>query len=232
MYNDYHDDFYLNDYGQAKQAYFSRTYGIMAMGLLVTFLTALATAILAPWMAYSGTLTILLCAAELILVIAFSRAIMTASYGTVMAMFMGYSCLNGVTLSSIFMTFDVTSVFMCFLATAIAFGSMALFGHRTSRNLSSWGSTLLGGLVGIIVMSVIGLFLRLPALDLFISVLGVLVFMGLTAYDSQKLSVMFDRAGGTELADRYAVYAALQLYLDFINLFIHLLSIMSRSRRD
>lgn len=232
MYSDYHDSFYLDDYARAKQAYFSRTYGTMAVGLLVTFLTALATAILAPWMAYSFTLTIFLCVAELILVVAFSRAIMTASYGAVMAMFMGYSCLNGVTLSSIFMMFDVTSIFMCFLATAVAFGSMALFGLRTSRSLSSWRSTLLGGLIGILVLSVVGLFLSLPALDLFISVLGVLVFMGLTAYDNQKLSVMFDQAGGTELADRYAVYAALQLYLDFINLFIHLLSIMARSRRN
>ncbi len=232
MYSDYHDSFYLDDYARAKQAYFSRTYGTMAVGLLVTFLTALATAILAPWMAYSFTLTIFLCVAELILVVAFSRAIMTASYGAVMAMFMGYSCLNGVTLSSIFMMFDVTSIFMCFLATAVAFGSMAHFGLRTSRSLSSWRSTLLGGLIGILVLSVAGLFLSLPALDLFISVLGVLVFMGLTAYDNQKLSVMFDQAGGTELADRYAVYAALQLYLDFINLFIHLLSIMARSRRN
>lgn len=227
----YENDFYMNDYVQAKQNYFSRTYRLMAMGLLITFLTAMATAIFIPWIVYNGLLVILLCAAEIGLVVAFSRSIMSASYSTVMSMFVAYACLTGVTLSSIFLCFDISTIFLCFLATAIAFGSMALFGHRTGRDLSVWRSTLMGGLVGIIVMSLLGLFLRIPMLDLFISVLGVLLFMGMTAYDSQRLSVMFDQAGGTEIAERYSVYAALQLYLDFINLFVHLISILAQSGR-
>lgn len=227
-YNGYQDDFYVNDYQQAKREYFSRTYGMMALGLGVTFLTAMATAVFAPWMAYNTMLTILLCIAELVLVVVFSRSIMTASYSTVRAMFLGYACLTGVTLSSVFMTFDVSTIFLSFLSTAIGFGSMALFGMRTERDLSGWGGALMGGLVGILVMSLVGIFLHIPQLDLFVCVFGVLVFMGLTAYDNQKLSIMFDRAGGSEMADRYAVYAALSLYLDFINLFIRMLELMSR----
>lgn len=227
----YQDDFYMDSYVQAKRDYFARTYRIMALGLAVTFLTAMGTALFIPWIAYNSLLVILLCAAELFLVIGFSRRIMTASYGQVIGMFFAYACLSGVTLSSIFLVFDISTIFLCFLSTAVAFGAMALFGVRTARDLSPWRSTLFGGLVGIIVMSLLGLFLRIPAFDLFISVFGVLLFMGMTAYDSQKLGQMFDQAGGTEIAQRYAVYAALQLYLDFINLFVHLLSILSLSNR-
>lgn len=227
----YEHDFYMDSYAQAKRGYFARTYRMMALGLAVTFLTAMGTALFLPWVAYNGLLVILLCAAELFLVVAFSRRIMTASYGQVMGMFFAYACLSGVTLSSVFLVFDVSTIFLCFLSTAVAFGAMALFGHRTTRDLSPWRSTLFGGLIGILVMSLIGLFLRIPAFDLFISVFGVLLFMGITAYDSQKLSVMFDQAGGTEIAERYAVYAALQLYLDFINLFVQLLNILAISNR-
>lgn len=223
---------YREAYELARRDYFTRTYQTMAFGLLLTFGTALATARFLPWIAYNGMLVMLLCIAQIGLVFALNRAIQTAQYGTVMAMFAGYACLTGVTFSSLFLAFDVGAVFVCFAATAAAFGGMALYGHLTRRNLSPWAGSLMGGLIGLIVLGIVGAFLRLPMLDEFICALGIVLFMGLTAYDSQKLGQMYDAAGGGELAERYSVYAALQLYLDFLNIFLYLLRFLGNRRND
>ena len=139
---------------------------------------------------------------------------------------------TGVSLSSVFLLFDVSGIFLCFLATAASFGAMALYGMRSRKNLAAWGGTLFGALIGLLVLMVASFFLRFPMLDLFICVLGLLVFLGLTAYDTRKLSMMYDQAAGTELADRYSIYAALQLYLDFINIFLYLIRLLGYANRD
>lgn len=215
-----------------KRAYFTQTYGLMAVALAVTFAAALITARFFPQLAYSTPVVITLCVAELVVVIAFSRSITRVSSGGALGMFLLYSCLTGVSLSSVFLLFDVSSIFLCFLATAVSFGAMALYGMRSQKNLASWGGTLFGALIGLLVLTVASFFLRLPMLDLFICVLGLLIFLGLTAYDTRKLSMMYDQACGTELADRYSIYAALQLYLDFINIFLYLLRLLGYANRD
>lgn len=127
-----------------------------------------------------------LCVAELVVVIAFSRSLTRVSSGTALGMFLLYACLTGVSLSSVFLLFDVSGIFLCFLATAASFGAMALYGMRSRKNLAAWGGTLFGALIGLLVLMVASFFLRFPMLDLFICVLGLLVFLGLTAYDTRK----------------------------------------------
>lgn len=228
--NNYYE--YDESYAAARRDYFSRTYQTMAFGLLLTFGTAMAVAYLMPWVAYNSILVLLLCVVELGLVFALNRAIQTASYGTVMALFALYACVTGVTFSTLFLAFDVGTIFVCFLGAAAAFGGMALYGHLSHRDLSPWRSSLLGGLIGLIVLGIVGLFLNMPLLDEFICALGIVIFMGLTAYDSQKLGQMYDATGGGELAERYGVYAALQLYLDFLNIFLYLVRFLGSRRRD
>ncbi|MCD8141767.1 MAG: Bax inhibitor-1/YccA family protein [Clostridiales bacterium] len=231
---DYNNYSYLSpeERAAAKRNYFSRTYQTMAFGLLITFATALVTAMYFPWISYNMGAVLLLCVAQLVLVVALNRAIATAGYGQVIAMFAGYACLTGITFGSLFLVFDIATIFQCFLATAAAFGGMAIFGAVTKRDLSPWISSLMGTLIGVLVLAVVNIFLGSPMLDSLICAVGVVLFMGMTAYDSQKLGRMFDQTGGGELAERYSVYAALQLYLDFINLFLYLLRLMSRSRRN
>ncbi|MDD3164917.1 MAG: Bax inhibitor-1/YccA family protein [Oscillospiraceae bacterium] len=218
---------YGEQYQAARRAYFTRTYGMMAAGLAVTFLTALFVAMFFPGIVMQPLIVIGLCIAELIVVVQFSRTVATASYQQAVGKFMLYALLTGVTFASIFLSFDISSIFLCFLSTAVGFGAMALIGATTKRDLSGMANMLFGGLVALVVLMVVGLFLRTTFLELFISFLGILVFMGMTAYDTQKLGRMFDQAGGSEMAERYSVYAALQLYLDFINLFLYLLRLLS-----
>lgn len=226
------NEYYSNEaYVAEKRSYFSRTYQTMAFGLLITFATALATARLFPWIAYNQVAVMLLCIAQIGLVVAMSRAVWSAGYGQVIAMFALYACLTGVTFGTLFLVFDVGTIFQCFLATAAAFGGMAVFGAVTKRDLSPWISSLMGALVGIVVLSIVGIFFRFPMLDMLISAVGVVVFMGMTAYDSQKLGRVYDQTRGGEMAERYSVYAALQLYLDFVNLFLYLLRLLANNRR-
>jgi FtsH-binding integral membrane protein len=220
------------EFALAKRNYFSRTYQTMAVGLLITFATALLTAFYLPWLAYSTGPVLILCLVQIGLVIGLNRMIATASYGQVMGMFALYALVTGVTFGSIFLVFDMATIFQCFLATAAAFGGMAVYGSVTRRDLSPWASSLLGTLIGVLVLGIVNIFLRSSLVEMFISAVGVILFMVLTAYDSQKLSRMFDQTGGGELAERYSVYAALQLYLDFLNLFLYLLRLLGNQRRN
>lgn len=240
MFNDYNDYNEYNSFHSAqsdtrlaeKRAYFTQTYGLMAAALTITFAAAFITARFFPQVAYNTPLVIGLCVAELILVISLSRSLSRTSSGNALGMFLLYSCLTGVSLSSIFLVFDISSIFLCFLATAVSFGAMALYGLRSKKSLASWGGTLFGGLIGLLVLTVVSFFLHFAMLDLFICVLGLLIFLGMTAYDTRKLSMMYDQAAGTELADRYSIIAALQLYLDFINIFLYLIRLLGLANRD
>ena len=216
----------------AKQAYFTQTYGLMTVALLITFAASLATARFFPWVAASSGIVMLLCIAELAVVFIFSRSINKVSTSAAMGMFLLYALLTGISLSTIFLVFDISSIFLCFLGTAVSFGAMALYGMRSKKNLSAWGGTLFGALIGLLVLTVVSFFLHFAMLDLFICVFGLLLFLGFTAYDTRKLSVMFEQAAGTELAERYSIYAALQLYLDFINIFLYLVRLLGLTRRN
>ncbi|TIU22611.1 MAG: Bax inhibitor-1/YccA family protein, partial [Mesorhizobium sp.] len=141
-----------------------------------------------------------------------------------------YAGLVGLSLSSIFLVYTTASISQTFFATAAAFGGLSLYGYTTKRDLSAFGSFLVMGLVGLIIAMVINIFLQSSALSFAVSAIGVLIFAGLTAYDTQNIKEMYFEGDETDVAGRKAIMGALRLYLDFINLFMFLLQFMGDRR--
>ena len=167
--------------------------------------------------------------AELALVFAISGAINRLSLTTATLLFVLYSVINGVVLSSIFLVYTMTSIASVFFITAGTFAVMAFIGYTTKTDLTSLGKILLMALIGIIIATVVNIFLKSTGLEMIVSYLGVLIFVGLTAYDSQKIKQMLLMAPDAgEGAQKLALLGALSLYLDFVNLFIYLLRIFGR----
>ena len=170
--------------------------------------------------------------AEFALVVGLSAAINRLSLTTATLMFVLYSVINGATLSFLLLLYTATSVVNVFLITAGTFAAMAAFGYFTKTDLTSWGKYLFMALIGLIIASVVNIFTKSSGLEMILNYLGVLIFVGLTAYDSQKIKQMMLQAMDSgEQAQKIALIGALSLYLDFINLFIYLLRIFG-SKRD
>ena len=167
--------------------------------------------------------------AEFALVIGISAAINKLSLTTATLMFVLYSVINGAVLSSIFLIYTMSSIASVFFITAGTFAVMAFIGYVTKTDLSSMGKILFMALIGIIIATIVNIFLKSSGLEMIVSYLGVLIFVGLTAYDSQKIKNMLLMApDASEGAQKLALLGALTLYLDFINLFIYLLRIFGR----
>ena len=152
------------------------------------------------------------------------------STGTAQFLFWAFAVLMGASLSTIFIAYEIGSIALTFFATAAAFASLSLYGYTTKRDLSGMGTFLLMGLVGLIVASVVNLFLGNPTLDLAIAAIGVLIFAGLTAYDTQKVKSLYFQVAGSDIKGKVAIMGALTLYLDFINMFLFLLRFLGNSR--
>lgn len=162
--------------------------------------------------------------APLGIVIAMGAAINRLSYSSLMMLFVGFSVIMGISMSYIFYIYAASTIYQTFFITAGTFGTMAILGYTTKTDLSKFGQILFMGLIGIILASVVNWFLGSSSLDYIISIIGVLVFTGLTAYDVQRLKrIGMTVEGGTEIAGKAAIMGALSLYLDFINLFLMLL---------
>lgn len=168
--------------------------------------------------------------APLAMVFVLSMGIQKMSLGAAQAAFWGFSALMGASMASIFLVYAHASIAQVFFITAASFGALSLWGYTTSRDLSGWGSFLFMGLIGIILASLVNLFLGSSALQFAISVIGVLIFAGLTAYDTQQIKEMYYEGDSTAVAGRKAIMGALRLYLDFINLFMMLLSLFGDRR--
>jgi FtsH-binding integral membrane protein len=179
---------------------------------------------------YSGPAVIVLLLGTLGLVFLISWMIDRLSAGTARALFFLYAGLLGIMLSSIFLTYTGTSITRVFFISAAAFGALSLYGYTTQRDLSAFGAFLIMGLFGIIIAMLVNLFLKSSALDFAISVIGVGVFAGLTAWDTQKIKEMYDVNDDGTVAGRKVVMGALSLYLDFINLFLMLLRLLGDRR--
>ena len=152
------------------------------------------------------------------------------SVGAAQATFWGYAALMGVSLAPILLLYTGASVAQVFFITAATFGSMSLYGYTTKRDLSAWGSFLFMGLIGIIIASVVNMFLGSSMMQFVISVAGVLIFTGLTAYDTQSIKEQYSANMDGTMAGRAAIIGALRLYLDFINLFIMLMQLLGNRR--
>ena len=206
----------------------------MTLALAITGLTAygVATSPTILSLIFSSKVTFFgLIIAEFALVFAISGAINRLSLSTATMLFILYSVINGATLSSIFFAFSVATIGKVFFITAGTFGAMALVGYTTKTDLTSMGKLLFMALLGIIIASVVNMFVGSSGLDLILSYVGVLVFVGLTAYDTQKIKQMCQTAPDAgESAQKLALIGALSLYLDFINLFLYLLRIFGNNR--
>ena len=212
--------------------YMTRTYRWMALGLLVTFAAAFVTAT-TPLFYVVNSLYLLFTIAELALVFMLSARVQRMSIDGARAAFFGYAILNGMVLSYYFLLFSVGTLVMAFLATAVYFGLMAVYGTTTHKDLTGWGPRLMMALVAMIVTSLVG---ALFGFGFGASVLycgiGLVVFMLLTAYDTQKLSQMYSYyAGDSELAEKASIYGALTLYLDFINIFLYVVRLLGLNSR-
>ena len=216
----------------AFPALMRKVYVWMTLALVLTGVTAYGVASSPGVMMalYSNQLLFWgLIIAEFALVIGISAAINKLSLTTATLMFVVYSVINGAVLSSIFMIYTMSSIASVFFITAGTFAVMAFIGYTTKKDLTSMGKILFMALIGIIIATVVNIFLKSTGLEMIVSYLGVLIFVGLTAYDSQKIKQMLLMAPDAgEGAQKIALLGALTLYLDFINLFIYLLRIFGR----
>ena len=233
---------------EGLRAHMNKVYGTMSVGMLLTFavawgLSGLATSAVPTGAQlgngtyltdvgvaiYASPLRWLLMFAPLIFVFGFAAAINRMSAATAQIVFYAFAAVMGISISSIFLVFTGTSIAQTFLVTAIAFAALSLYGYTTKKDLSAMGTFLIMGVIGLIVASIVNIFLASSALAFAISAIGVLIFAGLTAYDTQRIKtdyIAHAAQGDSEWLGKSAIMGALNLYLDFINMFMFLLQFM------
>jgi uncharacterized protein len=237
---------------EGLRAYMSKVYNLMALALVITGVAAFGFAMLATTtdpaaavatlpngkmltslgaLVYASPLRWVVMLAPLGLVFFLSFRIQNMSVSAAQSTFWVYAALMGVSLSSIFLRYTEGSIVQTFFVTAASFGALSLYGYTTKKDLSGIGSFLIMGLFGLIIASIVNIFLGSGALQFAISAIGVLIFAGLTAYDTQKIKEMYFDADDVAVAGRKAIMGALTLYLDFINLFTFLLQFLG-NRND
>ena len=236
---------------EGLRAYMLKVYNLMALGLAITGVAALGTMMLATTsdpasavatlgngtmltnfgaILYGSPLKWVVMLAPLAVVFFLSFRIHTMSVSAAQTAFWVYAGLVGLSLSSIFLVFTAQSVTQTFFVTAAAFGALSLYGYTTKRDLTAMGSFLIMGVFGLIIAMVVNIFLQSSAMQFAISALGVLIFSGLTAYDTQKIKEMYFEGDDVLVGGRKAIMGALTLYLDFINLFTFLLQFLGDRR--
>ncbi|MBS9715713.1 Bax inhibitor-1 family protein [Pseudohalocynthiibacter aestuariivivens] len=216
------------DIDAGLRAHMNKVYGTMSVGLLMTGLVSWAVgnneAMLS--MLFTGFTRYIVMFAPLIMVFAFGAMINRLSAAGAQLFFYAFAAAMGLSISYIFAIYTDFSITQTFLVTAIAFAGLSLWGYTTKKDISAWGSFLIMGVIGLIVASIINIFLGSPAIMFAISMIGVLIFAGLTAYDTQKIKntyLQHAHMGDSEWMGKAAIMGALNLYLDFINMFMFLL---------
>ena len=216
-------------YDAGLRSYMLSIYNYMASAVLLTGVVAMlfARSGMAEQIFLSGSLLAwVIILSPLAIVFAMSFGQQRMSTGTLQALFWGFAVLMGLSMSTIFLIYTGESIALAFFSTAAAFAGLSLWGYTTKKDLSAFGTFLIMGVVGLIVASLINIFVGSSVLSLAISVLGVLIFAGLTAYDTQKLKSLYAHVAGTDMIGKVVIMGALSLYLDFINMFQFLLSLM------
>jgi FtsH-binding integral membrane protein len=213
------------------RSYMLKVYNYMASGVLLTGIVAMLFA--NSGMAAQVMVTPLrwlIIFAPLAFVMVMSFGINRLSTGTLQLLFWAFATAMGLSMSTVFLVYTGTSVAQTFFAVAASFLGLSLYGYTTKKDLSGFGTFLIMGVVGLLVAMLINMFLRSPAMQLAISAIGVLLFAGLTAYDTQKIKSMYAYVAGTEMMGKTVIMGALNLYLDFVNMFTFLLSFMGDRR--
>ncbi len=220
-------------YDAGLRSYMLSVYNYMSSGILLTGIVALGFAIsgaAAEVFLGGGILKWIITLAPLGFVFGMSFGQQRMSQSTLQAMFWGFAVAMGLSLSTIFLQYTGTSIAGAFFATAAGFAGLSLWGYTTKKDLSAFGTFLIMGLVGLIVASLVNVFLQSGPLSLIISIIGVLLFAGLTAYDTQRVKSMYAQVAGTAAEGRTVIMSALTLYLDFINMFLFILRLFGSSR--
>ena len=215
------------------RAYMLSVYNYMASGVLLTGIVALLFAesgYAATVLGGPGLLKYVIMFSPLAFVMVLSFGITRLSTTATQLLFWSFAAVMGLSLASVFLVFTGASIAQTFFATAAAFAALSLWGYTTKKDLSAFGTFLIMGLVGLIVAMLINLFLQSSALQLAISAMGVLLFAGLTAYDTQRIKGLYDQVAGTDMFGKVVIMGALSLYLDFINMFLFLLQFMGDRR--
>ena len=210
---------------EGLRAYMLKVYNYMGLGLALSGAVALFVANTPALVnaIYGTALIWVVMLAPLGFVVVLTFGIQRLSASAAQLLFWAFAAAMGLSLSHIFLVYTPASITRVFFISAATFGAMSLYGYTTLRSLASWGSFLFMGLIGIIIAMVVNIFLASAALDFAISAIGVLVFVGLTAYDTQRIRNAYSAHDDTDLTTKKAVYGALRLYLDFINLMLMLL---------
>ena len=238
------------DIDAGLRAHMNKVYGTMSVGMLITFAAAWALSGLAVtsdpsaasaqigpdeyltglgYALYASPLKWVVMFAPLAFIFGFSAGINRMSAATAQTVFYAFAAVMGISISSIFLVFTGYSIAQIFLITAIAFAGLSLYGYTTKKDISGWGSFLIMGVIGLIVASIVNIFMQSEAMMYAISMIGVLIFAGLTAYDTQKIKTEYiahAHHGDSEWLGKAAIMGALSLYLDFINMFMFLLQLL------
>jgi len=213
------------------RSYMLSVYNYMASGVLLTGIVAMlfaSSGFAAQVMATPLRWLIILAPLGFVMVMSFGMN--RLSTGTLQTLFWSFAVAMGLSMSTIFLVYTGMSIAQTFFAVAAGFAGLSLWGYTTKKDLSGWGTFLIMGVVGLLVAIVINIFLQSPAMMMAISAIGVLLFAGLTAYDTQKIKSMYDYVAGTDMMGKVVIMGALNLYLDFINMFTFLLSFMGDRR--
>ncbi|GHA62496.1 membrane protein [Amylibacter ulvae] len=238
----------MSDIDEGLRSHMNRVYGIMSLGMLVTAIVAYVvgmdfaaaragqeTMLLSPELLqtmFTSPVRYIIMFAPLAIVFGFGAGINRMSENTARGVFILFAAVMGLSISWIFAVYTGASIATTFLATAIAFASLSLYGYTTKRDISAWGSFLIMGVIGLIVASLLNIWIGSAGLSFAISLIGILVFAGLTAYDTQNIKntyIAMASAGQTEWLGKAAIMGALNLYLDFLNMFMFLLNFMGSS---
>ncbi len=216
------------EFDEGLRAYMLKVYNYMASGVLLTGIIALLVgtndALLAT--IYSGGLRWVVALAPLAFVMVMSFGVHRMSSGTLQMIFWAFAATMGLSMASIFAVYDAESIARTFFITAAAFGALSLYGYTTKKSLSGMGTFLMMGLFGIIIASIVNIFIGSSMLHFITSVIGVLVFAGLTAYDTQRIKESYFLMATGEAVAKGAIMGAVNLYLDFVNLFMFLLQFL------
>lgn len=220
--------------GVGENSYARKVFLWLFIGLIVTAVSGFVFLETGLWyvarhnnLIYWGTLIV-----ELFLVFKISASLHKISAGAARVYFMIYSIMTGFTVAMIASIFGLYTTFIAFAYTSLLFGSMALIGYTTKRDLMKFSSLFMAGLITLLIASVANIFLRLQGLDLVLSYVGIILFMGITAYDIQKMKRLYEaNEGNDEALNKLAIFSALDLYLDFINIFLRIVQILGRNSR-
>lgn len=221
-------------YDAQFQRYMAMVFGHMSAGLALTGVVSYGVSLFPQLMTaiYGTPLFLVVLLAPLFLSFYLGRNWMNLKYETVQALFFLYATLLGIMLSSIFIVYPTANIAKAFFTTAGTFGTMSLWGYYTQRDLTGMGSFLSMGLIGLIIAMIVNMFVRSAGFDMGLSILGVLIFTGLTAYDVQRLKNIYYQIGDRTLIENVSIVGALILYLDFINIFLFLLRLMGSNRNS